>query len=107
MLLVVLNIHDALCCASSAASLCYIASSSVASRDSSCRDTLWTPAPVDDLCFIYLKACVIGGRETRGGTNCAIDIEHPIADSTDQMMMIVTDTDLEACGRPCWLYPPK
>jgi hypothetical protein len=55
-----------------------------------------TAAPVGDLGLVDLVAPVVVRRETRGSADCAIDVDHTAADSTDQMMVVVADPSLEA-----------
>ena len=58
--------------------------------------TIRTAPPVGDLSLVYLVAPVVARRETRGGTDRAVDIDQTPADTTDQMVVVVADTVLEA-----------
>jgi hypothetical protein len=60
------------------------------------RQTIRTAPPVSDLGLVYLVAPVVDRRETRGGTDRAVDIDQTAADATDQMVVVVADTILEA-----------
>jgi hypothetical protein len=80
---------------------------SAARRDSSCRDTVATPAPIDDLGFIDLVAGGIGGRQTRRVTDRTVDIDHPAACSTDEVVVVVADAVLEAGRRSGRLNAPE
>src|SRR5258708_2787914 len=59
---------------------------------------LRTASPVGDLGLVDLVAHVIGGRETRGGADHAIDVDQTTTDSTDQMVMVVADPLLRQRG---------
>lgn len=55
-----------------------------------------TAPPVGDLGLVDLVAPVVNRRETGGGADRAVDVDQTAADSTDQMVVIVTDPILEA-----------
>jgi hypothetical protein len=59
-------------------------------------DTIRTAPPVGDLGLVDLVAHVVDRRETGGGADRAVDVDQAAADSTDQMVMIVADSILEA-----------
>lgn len=65
-----------------------------------------TATPVDDFGLIDLVALVANGRQTGGGTDSAVDIGHPAADTADDVMVIVADSGLETSGRPGGLDTP-
>jgi hypothetical protein len=65
-----------------------------------------TAPPVGDLRLVDLVAPFVDRRETRGGADCAVDIDETAADSTDQMMMVVADAILEAGRRAGRLNAP-
>lgn len=64
------------------------------------RDALRASAPVNHLGLIHLVAGSLGGGEARGRADRAVDIHHPAAGATDQMMVVVTGPVLVARGRP-------
>lgn len=64
------------------------------------RDALRASAPVDHLGFVHLVPRSLGGGEARGRADRAVDIHHPAAGATDQMMVVVTSPVLVARGRP-------
>jgi hypothetical protein len=76
-------------------------------RDRSRSDALGTSAPVDDLGFIDLVAEVIGGRQARSVVDRTVDVDHPIAGSTDEVVVVVPDPVLVASGRPGRLDAPE
>ena len=59
-------------------------------------EAIRTATPVRDLGFVDLVAPVVDRRETRGGADHAVDVDHTAADSADQMMVVVADPILEA-----------
>ena len=79
---------------------------SIVRRTLSCRDAIGTAAPVDDLGFIDLVAGVVGSGQARGGTDRAVDVDHPSAGSADQMMMVVADPVFETGWRASGLDAP-
>ena len=70
------------------------------------RDTIRTAPPVGDLGLVDLVAPVVGRRETRGGADRAVDVDHTAAGSANQMVMIVADPILEASRRSGGLNAP-
>ena len=70
------------------------------------RDAIRTAPPVGDLGLVDLVAPVVDRRETRGGADRAVDVDHAAADSTDQMVVIVADPILEASRRSGGLNAP-
>ena len=65
---------------------------SVAGRPPICRETLRTRAPVNHLRLIDLVTRGVGGGQTRGVANGAVDIDRFSADATNQVVVVVTDT---------------
>jgi hypothetical protein len=59
-------------------------------------ETVRTSPPVSDLGLVNFVATIIDRQEAWGGADRTVDVDHPAADSTDQMMMVVTDPILEA-----------
>jgi hypothetical protein len=55
-----------------------------------------TATPIGDLGLVDLIALVVARGETRGGADCAVHVNHTPAASTNQMMVVVPDTILEA-----------
>ena len=55
-----------------------------------------TSARVDDLGFVDLLAEVVDGRQARGVADRTVDVDHPIAGSTDEVVVVVTDPVLVA-----------
>src|SRR5688572_18030627 len=66
-----------------------------------------TATPVDDLGLVDRVAPVVGRGETGNGANRAVDVDHTAADSTDQMVVVVGDSILEASGRSRGLNAPE
>jgi len=52
--------------------------------------------PVGDFGFVDLVALVVARSETRGVADGAVHVDHAAADSTDQVMVVVADSILEA-----------
>src|SRR5207237_5216133 len=71
------------------------------------RDTLGTSAPVDDLGFVDLVARVVGGRQAGGVADRTVDVDHPVAGSADEVVVVVTDPVLGAGRRPGGLDAPE
>ena len=61
----------------------------------SLRQALGTTTPVGNLGLIDLIALVIGRREARSGTDGAIHVDHAAADTTNQVVVVITDPILE------------
>ena len=55
--------------------------------------------PVGDFGFVDLVALVVARSETRGVADGAVHVDHAAADSTDQVMVVVADSILEAGRR--------
>ena len=70
------------------------------------REAIRTAAPIGDLGLVDLVALVVGGLETGGRANRAVDIDHTAAASTDQMVVVVANSVLEASGCPGRLNAP-
>ena len=62
-------------------------------------------APVDDLGFVDLEAVIVVGGEAGHLADRAVDVEHGAAASTDQVMVVVTDSILVAGRRSGRLDP--
>ena len=77
-----------------------------ASRRSAVSLALGTPSPVDHFGFINLVAEVVGRRETRSESDCAVHILHASTDATDQVMVIVIDSTFVERGRSDRLNSP-
>ena len=60
------------------------------------RQAVRTTAPVGDLGLVDLVPHVVTRGETRCGADRAVHVDHPAADSADQMVVIVTDAIFEA-----------
>jgi hypothetical protein len=60
------------------------------------RQAIRTAPPVGDLGLVDLVPPVVARRETGGGADRAVDVDHTAADSADQMMVVVADPILEA-----------
>jgi hypothetical protein len=69
-------------------------------------EAIGTASPIGDLRFVDLVTHVVSRREARSRADRAIDVDHTAAAATDQMMMIVADPILEACGRTRRLNAP-
>jgi hypothetical protein len=65
-----------------------------------------TASPVCDLGLVDLIAQVVGCFETRRRPHHAVDVDHLAADPTDEVVVIVIDSVLEARGRPDGLNAP-
>src|SRR6266545_7970187 len=76
-------------------------------RDRSCCGTVGTSAPVHDLGFVDLVAQVVGRRQAGGRADGAVDVDHPVAGSADEMVVIVANPVLVAGRRPGGLDPPE
>lgn len=61
--------------------------------------TIGATTPIDDFRFVDLVPHVVGRCEARHRTGGTVDVDHPAADATDQMVMVVADPILEARGR--------
>src|SRR5262245_60194245 len=59
-------------------------------------EAIRTASPVRDLCLIDLIAVVVVGGETRRLADCAVNVYHAAAYSADQVVMVVTNSILEA-----------
>ena len=70
------------------------------------REAIRTAPPVGDLGLVDLVAPVVGRRETRGGADRAVDVDHAAADSADQMVVVVADAIFEASRRSGGLNAP-
>ena len=70
------------------------------------REAIRTTAPIGDLGFVDLVTTIVDGRETRRGADRAVDVHHAAADATNQMVMVVADSILEASRRPGGLDAP-
>jgi hypothetical protein len=69
-------------------------------------EAIRTAPPVDDLGLVDLITLVVGRRETRGGADRAIHVDHTTADPADQMVVVVADPILEASRRSGGLNAP-
>jgi hypothetical protein len=70
------------------------------------RDTIRTAPPVGDLGLVDLVAPVVDRRETRGGADPAVDVDHTTAGSTNEVVVIVANPILEASRRSGGLNAP-
>ena len=68
--------------------------------NSSRRDAVRAPAPVDDLGFVDFIARVVRGGQARRLADGTLDIDHPVARSTDEMVVVVAHSVLVARWRP-------
>jgi len=69
-------------------------------------ETVRTAPPIGDFGLVDLVAPTVGRSETRRGADCAIDVDHAAAGSTDQMVVIVADAIFEASRRSRGLNAP-
>jgi hypothetical protein len=70
-------------------------------------DAIRTAPPVRDLGLIDLVALVVSYLKTRCRADRAVDVHHPAAQSTDQMVVVVANAILEASGCPGGLNAPE
>jgi hypothetical protein len=61
--------------------------------------------PKNDFGFVNFEPMVIIGGQAGCGTNGAVDVEHHVARSADQMVVVVTDSIFISRGGPSWLDP--
>ena len=71
------------------------------------RHAIWTAPPVGHLGLVDLVTHVVGRRETGGGPDCAIDVDHTAAGAADQMVVVIADPILEARRRAGGLNAPE
>ena len=69
-------------------------------------EAIRTAPPVGDLGLVDFVTLVVSRRETRGGADRAVDIDHTTADPADQMVVVVADPVLEASRRSGGLNAP-
>jgi len=55
-----------------------------------------TTPPIYDLGFVDFVTHAVDRRETRGGAQRTVDVDHTAAAPTDQMMVVVSNPILEA-----------
>lgn len=60
-------------------------------------------APVDDLGLVDLETVIDVHGEAGHCPDGAVDVEGAATDSTDEVVMVVIDSVLEPCRRPCRL----
>lgn len=63
-------------------------------------EALGAAAPVDHLGLVDLESRVGGGDQARRRTDCAVDIDHPAAGATDQVVVVVAGAAFVPCRRP-------
>ena len=68
---------------------------------------LGAPAPVDDLRLVDLEAEVLGRRQARRVADRAVDVDHPVADPADEVVVVVPDPVLVARRRARRLDAPE
>jgi len=71
-------------------------STSISAGSRCCRETLGTPAPVDDFGFVDHVAQIVGSSEARSSADGTIDIDRTATDAADEMVVVITDPIFKA-----------
>jgi hypothetical protein len=72
-----------------------------------CRHAIGASSPKGHFCLVDLIAEIVGRGKARGISDGTVDVDHPVADLANEVMVVVADAVLVAGWRTGGLDPPE